>query len=92
MPRSRPRTSTPARRPAAVPFPTLQAFIDRGGHIAVGRIPPIDCAAIANDDHTMYVALQRHRGETLMDLLLRLDIALNHCLDNAEFVDEINPA
>lgn len=71
-------------------LPTLQAFIDHGGHIDIGRIRPIECAAIANDEHTMYVALQRRSGETLMELLARLDAALNHCLDNDEFIDEIN--
>lgn len=91
----RPRKPAPARRtskPSAAPFPTLQAFIDSGGHINVGRIHPIECAAIANDGRTMYVALQRRDGETLMELLSRLDTSLQYCLDNDEFVDEINPA
>ena len=95
MPRSRPGKSMPAARTtrtSTAPFPTLQAFIDDGGHIDIGRIRPIDCVAIANDERTMYVALQRRRGETLMELLSRLDTSLKHCLDNDEFVDEINPA
>jgi len=95
MPRSRSRKATPPRRtstPSPAPFPTLQAFIDCGGHIDVGRIHPIECAAIANDEHRMYVALQRRSGETLMALLARLDTSLKHCLDHDEFVDEINPA
>lgn len=71
-------------------FPTLQDFIDDGGHISIGRVHPIKCVAVANDDHTMYVALRRHSGETLMELLSRLDTSLKHCLDNDELVDEIN--
>ena len=86
MPRSRPDKT------ASAPFPTLQAFIDDGGHIDIGRIHPIECVAIANDEHTMYVALRRHNGETLMELLSRLDTSLKHCLGHDEFVDEINPA
>lgn len=81
----RPGKSSPA------PFPTLQDFIDDGGHISIGRVRPIKCVAVANDDHTMYVALRRHSGETLMELLSRLDTSLKHCLDNDELVDEINP-
>lgn len=94
MPRSRAKKSAKAkpsaRKRSAVPFPTLQAFIDYGGHIDLGRIRPIACAAIASDEHNMYVALQRNKGETLMDLLARLDASLKHCLDNEDFIDEIN--
>lgn len=95
MPRSRPKPrrsqpATPTPNPSLVPFPTLQDFIDSGGHIDIGRVYPIECVAIANDDHTMYVALQRRKGETFADLLARLDASLKHCLDNDEFVDEIN--
>jgi hypothetical protein len=94
MPRSRPKK--PASRaqrtkePTAGQFPTLQAFIDYGGHIDIGRIRPIECVAIANDEDNMYVALQRRRGESLIDLLARLDASLKHCLDNEDFIDEIN--
>jgi hypothetical protein len=84
MPRSR------SSKPAPVPWPTLSRFIDGGGHISIGRVPPIQCAAIANDEHIMYVALKRRRGESLTNLLSRLDESLKHCFDNEEFVDEIN--
>ncbi len=94
MPRARSNKSgtpkKPSTAPAAVPFPTLQAFIDGGGHFDIGYIHPIDCAAIANDDHNMYVALLRRRGESLMDLLARLDASLKHCLENDDIIDEIN--
>lgn len=94
MPRSRPKARTRSaehvRTASASPFPTLQDFIDYGGHIDVGRVYPLECVAIANDEHTMYVALQRRKGESLMDLLTRLDASLKHCLDNEDFIDEIN--
>lgn len=94
MPRARSNKSRkpkqPTTAPPAVPFPTLQAFIDSGGHFGVGHIYPIECAAIANDDHIMYAALQRRRGESLMDLLARLDASLKHRLENEDVIDEIN--
>lgn len=80
------------KKPQPSPFPTLQAFVDHGGHIDIGRVPPLECVAIANDESTMYVALQRRRGESLMELLARLDTSLEHCLENEDFIDEINPA
>jgi|GEM_PF-2454762 len=94
MARSRTKKSAKQKKrsktASAVPFPTLQEFIDYGGHIDLGRIRPIECAAIASDEHTMYVALQRRSGETLIDLLSRLDNSLEYCLDNEEYIDEIN--
>ena len=38
----------------------------------------------------MYVALQRRRGETLMQLLARLEESLGPALDEDQYVDEIN--
>jgi hypothetical protein len=74
----------------SVPLATLQGFIDGGGQISIGRISPIPCAAIANDDYAMQVALLRRQGETLMQLLQRLDRTLADCLDKETTVDEIN--
>lgn len=86
------RTQLPPRPRKTAPdlFPTLQDFINNGGHIDLGQIDPIECAAIASDESSMYVALQRRDGETLIDLLTRLDVSLAHCLDHDEFIDEIN--
>ena len=94
MPGARSNKSRTPKKPKTAlptaPFPTLQAFIDSGGHFDVGHIYPIECAAIANDDHNMYVALLRRRGESLMDLMARLDTSLRHCLENDDIIDEIN--
>jgi hypothetical protein len=88
-----------ARAPRAAPptadrksrFPTLEDFVLHGnGQISVGEIGPIACAAVASDDHTMLAALQRRKGETLMQLLQRLDAALLRALEHDEFTDEIN--
>jgi hypothetical protein len=73
------------------PYPRLEAFVlSEDGTISVGPIGPIACAAVASDEHTMYVALQRRRGETLMQLLARLEALLGPALDEDQYVDEIN--
>ena len=65
------------------PFPRLEAFVlGEDGNISVGPIGPIACAAVASDEHRMYVASQRRRGETLMQLLARLEISLGPALDD----------
>jgi len=72
-------------------FPTLEEFVLHGdGQISLGEIGPIPCAAVANDRHNMLAALQRRKGETLMQLLQRLDAALLRALEYDEFTDEIN--
>ena len=73
------------------PFPRLEAFVlGEDGTVSVGPIGPVACAAVASDEHSMYVALQRRRGETLMQLLARLEMSLGPALDEDQYVDEIN--
>jgi hypothetical protein len=71
-------------------YPTLQRFISSGGTIDVGRIDVINCAAIASDESTLWVALTRRTGEGLTELLRRLDVTLAQCLLHGERVDELH--
>lgn len=73
-----------------VAFPTLHRFITTGGTIDVGRIDIIDCAAVASDNDTLWVALTRRSNEGLVDLLRRLDGTLERCLARNERVDELH--
>jgi len=69
----------------------LESFLlDEGGQLSIGKYDPIPCAAILNDEHTMLVALRRRPGETLMQLLARLEAALGAALTDEHFIDEIN--
>ena len=84
-------TRRPSGLKPASPFPTLEGFIrDCGGEVSIGKLGPVECAAVASDEDTMYVALKGRRGETLMQLLARLDQALGPAIDDQLFVDEIN--
>lgn len=67
-------------------------MIDDGGQISIGAILPIECAAVANDDYNCLAMLQRRPAETLLQLLGRLDAAIEHALETDEFIDEINEA
>ena len=68
----------------------ITALIDSGGQISVGQLPPIRCAAVANDDDNCLAMLQRRSGENLHDLLLRLDAAIAIAWNEERFIDEIN--
>jgi hypothetical protein len=75
------------------PWPHLQGLIDADGSFVVGRVETIPCAAIASDDHILYAArgaLVRRDGETLTQLLDRLDAALATAFATDHYTDEIS--
>ena len=96
--RTRPqaRTRRLKREPApaaSTPWPTIEAFLDaEEGDISLGCFgqTSIGYAAVASDDHNMLVALVRRPGETLHQLLDRLDQALGPAVGDQILVDEIN--
>ena len=54
------------------------------------RDSPVGCVAIANDGHNSLAMLKRRNGETLQQLLIRLDQAIAKAADGGEYTDEIN--
>lgn len=73
------------------PWPHIEELIECDGNISIGHIAPIQCAAVASDEHNMLAALARRKGETFTELLDRLDAAVAKAVDGDEFTDEINP-
>lgn len=69
----------------------IEALIEDGGDITLGRLGVIDCAATASTGHNVAAMLVRRDGETLTALLQRLDRAIGNFYDSDEPVDEINP-
>ena len=65
-------------------------LIDNGGQISIGGLHPIPCAAVANDDDECLAMLQRRPGESLHQLLQRLDAAIGSARDSGIHIDEIN--
>ena len=61
------------------------------GEITVGVLRPIGCVATATDGHNCLAMLVRRRGETLAELLTRLDLAIAKGVNEEIFTDEINP-
>jgi hypothetical protein len=68
----------------------IEALIDDGGQITLGALDPVECAAIATDQHNTLVMLARREHETLTALLKRLDRALGHYYETGKTVDEVN--
>lgn len=60
------------------------------GEITVGTLVPVGCVAIATDGHNTLAMLLRREGETLAQLLTRLDLAIGKAFTEDVFTDEIN--
>jgi hypothetical protein len=58
--------------------------------ITVGTLVPVGCVAIATDGHNTLAMLVRRKGETLAQLLTRLDLAIGKAFTEDVFTDEIN--
>jgi len=69
----------------------ITELIDSGGQISLGELPPVRCAAVASDDNNALAMLQRRTGESLHELLVRLDAAIALACNEQIFTDEINP-
>jgi hypothetical protein len=61
------------------------------GKVSIEMLRPIGCVAIANDDDNTLAMLVRRKGETLIQLLTRLDQAIDKAINEDVFTDEINP-
>src|SRR5664279_498603 len=82
-----------AGKNSAVPSLSLPniAELIADGEITVGVLRPIGCVATATDGHNCLAMLVRRRGETLAQLLVRLDLAIGKAFTEDIFTDEINP-
>ncbi len=80
------------KKPAVDPsfLPNVAELIDYG-EITIGVVRPVGCVAVANDEHNCLAMLVRRDGETLVQLLTRLDCAIGKAFTDDIFTDEVNP-
>lgn len=92
--RSGVKSSRTSASPGAEPtlhLPNIDQLADGEGQIIIGGLYPIRCVAIASDGHNALAMLVRREGETLTQLLMRLDAAIAKAYDEDVFTDEVNP-
>jgi hypothetical protein len=75
---------------ASSPWPMVEAFLAEGGNITLGRVEPIEYAAVASDELTILAALVRRKDESFVGLMERLNAALLKAFEAGEFTNEIN--
>ena len=91
---------TPCRRPGAhqsgrltpSTFANIEWVIANHGSITIGEVgADIGCVAAAADPDLCYAMLARRDGESLPDLMGRLDRAIATAAESSTTIDEINP-
>jgi hypothetical protein len=94
-PRTKPATAKPTRgvskNAASDPgfLPHLADLIE-DGEITIGTLDPVGGVATAVDGSNCLAMLVRRDGETLMQLLQRLDLAVALAFTEDIFTDEVN--
>ena len=68
----------------------IEALVDEGGEISVGKLAPFDCVAAASDGSNCLAMLVRRDGESFSALLKRLDKAIGKAWTDDLFIDEVN--
>jgi len=71
-------------------LPNIEDLIDGDGEVTIGCIAPIGCAAVASDGHQALAMLMRRDDETLAQLLMRLEAAIDLAYEEQIFIDEVN--
>ena len=69
----------------------IAALVEDGGEITLGHLDAVGrCVATATDNAQCLAMLVRRKGESLDDLLRRLDAAIVDAYENEHFTDEVN--
>lgn len=87
-PRRKPIVHYPTRS-LDEPLPNIEELIQHG-QITFGIIRPVGCVAVAHDGRQTVSMLVRHDGETVAQLLTRLDLAIAKARLEGVRVDEVN--
>ena len=72
------------------PHAHLEALIHGGGQVMIGTMQPIRRAAVAHDGNKTLAMLRCKPGESLSDILFRLEAAIAKAKATGARVDEIN--
>jgi hypothetical protein len=88
---SRPK---PIVRPRTLSLDQSLPYLDeliQHGQITLGNVRPVGCVAVAHDGRQTVSMLLRREGETVTQLLTRLDGAIAKALTEGIRIDEVNP-
>jgi hypothetical protein len=61
------------------------------GQITLGNVRPVGCVAVAHDGRQTVSMLLLREGETVIQVLTRLDLAIAKAFTEGTRTDEVNP-
>jgi len=73
-----------------VKLENIEFLINGNGEVTLGRCGSVQCAATASDYDQGLAMLARRPGESLVELLQRLDAAIEDAYERDIYADEIN--
>jgi len=79
------------RSVAKTPLANIEWILAEHGGITLSEISGVGCVAAAADPETCYAMLARKDGETVLELLHRLDKAIATAAEKNVTIDEVNP-
>ena len=71
-------------------LPSVEELM-KNAQITVGKERPVGCVAVAHGGCQTVAMLLRHEGETVTELLTRLDLVVAKALTESIHTDEVNP-
>jgi len=74
---------------SALHLPYIEELIE-DGTITVGIMSPVGSVAVAHEGRNTLAMLRRRKGESLTQLLIRLDLAIGKAFTDDVFTDEVN--
>ena len=71
-------------------LPSIEELM-KYGQITMSNVRPVGCVAVAHDGRQTVAMLLRRKGESVTELLTRLDLAIAKAFSEGIRVDEVNP-
>ena len=68
----------------------IESLVRGAGSLDIRNPYSIGCIAVAADEDQQLAMLKRRPDESILDLLIRLDQAIEQALEYEEFIDEVN--
>jgi hypothetical protein len=89
--RTRRQSGPKPRSVVSTTLANIEGLIADHGAITISEVSPVGCVAAAADNETCYAMLARREGESVLELLHRLDRAIGTAVENNTTIDEVNP-
>ena len=71
-------------------LPNIESLVSGDGGVEIGNPYSVGCIAVASDEDQQLALLKRRPDETILELLIRLDQAIEQAIEDEIYIDELN--